>query len=76
MQNHKCPERHLKKCKYMETCRFQERCQYRHNTSQEMNVHSKIIEATKEVEDLKAEIYVLKKENDKEVNFLMRVHHR
>ena len=60
----------------METCRFQARCQYRHNTSQEMNVHSEIIEAIKEVEDLKAEINIIKEENDKKVNLLVKVHHR
>lgn len=71
-KNQGCPLRHPKKCKFLEKCIFQKRCCYKHE--KEPTKEDKIIAEEKELNNLKSEISLLKRENDDKINILAKVH--
>ena len=53
---------------------FQSKCSYQHNDNTTQNLHNN--NTIKDIESLKAEIAILKEENDKKINILVKVHLR
>ena len=53
---------------------FQLKCSYQHNGNTTQNLQNN--NTIKDIESLKAEIAILKEENDKKINILVKVHLR